>query len=52
VKQKVSDEDERIRKAVAETEEKRAKDEAEKEDKIRRAMKESAEHRNIQVCTT
>lgn len=49
LKQKVSDEDERIRRAVEEAEEKRGKEEAEKEMKMRKAMMESAEHRNKQV---
>ncbi|KAK3104153.1 hypothetical protein FSP39_024871 [Pinctada imbricata] len=49
LKQKVSDEDERIRKAVEEAEEKRAKEEAEKELKRRKDMEESAVHRNKQM---
>lgn len=47
--QKVSDEDERIHKAVQEAEEKREKEEAEKELKMRKAMKESADHRHVQL---
>lgn len=49
LQQKVSDEDERIRKAVEEAEEKRAKEEAEKEAKMLKGMEESAKHRNKQV---
>lgn len=45
----MSDEDERIRKAVEEAEEKRAKEEAEKEAKMLKGMEESAKHRNKQV---
>ncbi|VDI02158.1 Hypothetical predicted protein [Mytilus galloprovincialis] len=47
--QKVSDEDDRIHKAVQEAEEKREKEEAEKEFKMRKAMKESADHRHVQL---
>lgn len=49
LQQKVSDEDERIRKAVEEAEEKREKEEAEKEAKMLKGMEESAKHRNKQV---
>lgn len=49
LQQKVSDEDERIRKAVEEAEEKRAKEEAEKEAKMLKGMEEGAKHRNKQV---
>ncbi|XP_052096126.1 cilia- and flagella- associated protein 210-like [Mytilus californianus] len=47
--QKVSDEDDRIHKAVQEAEEKREKEEVEKELKMRKAMKESADHRHVQL---
>lgn len=49
LKQKLDDEDERIREAVREAEEKRAKEEAEKDAKMKKTIAEQAEHRNIQV---
>ena len=45
----MDDEDERIRDAVQEAEEKRIKEESEKENKMRKLIKEQAEHRNMQV---
>ena len=45
----MDDEDERIRVAVREAEEKRAKEEGEKEGKMRKVIQEQAEHRNMQV---
>ena len=49
LKQKLDNEDERIHEAVREAEEKRAKEELEKDGKMRVILKEEAEHRNIQV---
>lgn len=49
LKQKLDDEDERIREAVQEAEEKRAKEEAEKEAKMKKVIKEQAEHRHLQM---
>jgi hypothetical protein len=49
LKQKLDDEDERIREAVQEAEEKRAKEEAEKEAKMKVAIQSQAEHRHLQV---
>ena len=49
LKQKMDDEDERIRDAVREAEEKRAKEEAEKDGKMRKVIQEQAEHRHMQV---
>ncbi|XP_060066979.1 cilia- and flagella- associated protein 210-like [Ylistrum balloti] len=49
MKQKVSDEDDRIRRAVEEAEEKRAAEEASKEAKLRKMMTEAAEHRDGQM---
>lgn len=49
LKQKLDDEDERIREAVREAEEKRALEEAEKEGKMNKAIKAQAEHRNLQM---
>ena len=48
----MDDEDERIRVAVREAEEKRAKEEGEKEGKMRKVIQEQAEHRNMQVGKT
>ena len=45
----MDDEDERIRDAVREAEEKRAKEEAEKDGKMRKVIQEQAEHRHMQV---
>ena len=50
LKQKMDDEDERIREAVREAEEKRAKEESEKEGKMKKIIQEQAEHRNLQVA--
>lgn len=49
LKQKLDDEDERIRQAVQEAEEKRAKEEAEKEAKMKHVIKDQAEHRSKQM---
>lgn len=49
LKHKMDDEDERIRDAVREAEEKRAKEESEKETKMRKILKEEAEHRHLQM---
>lgn len=49
IKQKVSDEDERIHLAVEEAEEKRAHEESFKEAKLKKMIGESAEHRDKQV---
>lgn len=49
LKQKMDDEDERIREAVREAEEKRTKEESEKEQKMKKIIQEQAEHRNMQV---
>ncbi|XP_060553680.1 cilia- and flagella- associated protein 210-like [Ruditapes philippinarum] len=49
LKQKLDDEDERIREAVQEAEEKRAKEEAEKEAKMKVAIQSQAEHRHLQM---
>jgi len=49
LKQKMDDEDVRIREAVLEAEEKRAKEEAEKEGKMKTIIQSQAEHRNLQM---
>ncbi|OWF35640.1 coiled-coil domain-containing protein 173-like [Mizuhopecten yessoensis] len=49
MKQKVSDEDERIRRAVEEAEERRGAEEAIKEAKLRKMMSEAAAHRDGQM---
>ena len=49
LKQKLDDEDERIREAVMEAEEKRAREEAEKEGKMKHVIASQAAHRNLQV---
>ena len=49
LKQKMDDEDERIREAVREAEEKRTNEEAQKENKTRKLIQEQAEHRHMQV---
>ena len=49
LKQKMDDEDERIREAVREAEEKRTTEEAQKENKTRKLIQEQAEHRHMQV---
>ena len=50
MKTRVDDEDDRIRKAVEEAEEKRAKDDAEREAKARKMIQEANEHRTAMVC--
>lgn len=49
LKQKLDNEDERIREAVQEAEEKRAREEAEKEEKMKLIIKDQAEHRHMQM---
>ncbi|XP_052817279.1 cilia- and flagella- associated protein 210-like [Mya arenaria] len=49
LKQKLDDEDVRILEAVREAEEKRAKEEAEKDAKMSKVIREQAEHRNMQM---
>lgn len=49
MKTQVDDEDGRIRKAVEEAEEKRAKDDAEREQKARRMIQEADAHRAVMV---
>ncbi|WAQ94164.1 CC173-like protein [Mya arenaria] len=52
LKQKLDDEDVRILEAVREAEEKRAKEEAEKDAKMSKVIREQAEHRNMQELET
>ena len=49
MKQKMSDEDERIRRAIEEREAKRLDEERAKEEKLLKDIREQAEHRNKQV---
>ena len=49
MKQKISDEDDRIRRAIEEREAKRMEEEKAKEEKLLKDIKEQAEHRNKQV---
>merc|ERR1712154_519929 len=49
MKQKISDEDDRIRKAIEENETKRMEEEKAKEEKLLKDIKEQAEHRNKQL---
>ena len=51
MQQKIDDEDVRIARATEEGEAKRAKEEALREEKIRKAHNEMAAHRHEQVCT-
>lgn len=50
MKQKISDEDDRIRKAIEENETKRLAQERAKEEKLLKEIKEQAEHRNKQLA--
>lgn len=52
MKTRVDDEDDRIRKAVEEAEEKRAKDDVEREKKARRMVQEASEHRVTMVINS
>ena len=49
LKQKMDDEDERIKDAVREAEEKREREEAEKDGKMKKIIQSQAEHRHLQV---
>ena len=51
MKQAIDDEDERIEKALQETEEKLSKEEKEKELRLKKLLEEQAEHRAKQACS-
>ena len=51
MKQKISDEEDRIRRATEETEKKRLEQEKSKEEKLLKDIREQAQHRNKQVLS-
>ena len=51
MKQKISDEEDRIRRATEETEKKRLEEERSKEEKLLKDIREQAQHRNRQVLS-